>query len=205
MSGLYITIKDDLSPLIMKIARETPEALSGSVNTATRAARKFTVPVVKQDASLSEPLSKEIGRVQPASPGNLTARVAFKPGRHSILRTSGANFSPGMSWNRGSLSASTHKLSGGGSGGLSIPKASVMRGSGHGKYMLMVRTGKARTAIKAIYAASAKATMHNEAQKPAQTFIQTAQRELDHEVSSVLQTVFDGGHVSAGGHGSEGE
>jgi hypothetical protein len=205
MGDIHVTVKDTFSPLLKQIARETPEALSGAVNTAARAARKYTVPVVKQDANLSESLSKEIGRVQPASPGNLTARVAFKPGRHSILRTGGATFSPGMSWNRGSLSASTHKLSGGGSASLSIPKAFVMRGAGHGKYMLMVRTGKARTAIKAIYAASAKATMHNEAQKPAQTFIQTAQRELDREVSAAIQTVFDGGHVSAGGHGSEGE
>lgn len=205
MSGIYVTVKDTLSPLLKQVARETPQALSGAVNTATKAARKATAPVVKQDANLSESLSKEIGRVQPASPGNLTARVAFKPGRHSILRTGGATFSPGMSWNRGSLAASTHRLSGGGSASLSVPKAFILRGSGHGKFMVATRTGKARKAFKVIYAASAKATMHNEAQKPAQTFIQTAQRELDREVSSVLQTVFDGGHVSAGGHGSEGE
>lgn len=205
MVGIYVTVKDTLTPLIMKVARETPEALSGAVNTAARAARKYTVPVIKQDANLTESITKEIGRVQSASPGNLTARIAFKAGRHSILRTGGAVFSPKLSWNRGSLSASTHKLSGGGSAGLSIPKAFVMRGAGHGRFMVMVRTGKARTAIKAIYAASAKATMHDERQAPARKFIEVAQRELDREVSSALQTVFEGGHVSASGHGSEGE
>ncbi len=205
MSGIYVTVKDTLSPLLKQVARETPEALAGATNTATKAARKYTVPVVKQDANLSESLSNEIGRVQLASPGNLTARVAFKPGRHSILRTGGATFSPGMSWNRGSLSASTHRLSGGGSASLSVPKAFILRGSGHGKFMVASRTGKARKAFKVIYAASAKATMHNEAQRPAQTFIEVAQRELDREVSSVLETAFAGGHVAAGGHGSEGE
>lgn len=205
MVGIYVTVKDTLSPLIMKVARETPEALSGAVNTAARAARKYTVPVIKQDANLTESITKEIGRVQSASPGNLTARIAFKAGRHSILRTGGATFSPKLSWNRGSLSASTHKLSGGGSASLSIPKAFVMRGAGHGRFMVMVRTGKARTSIKPIYAASAKATMHDDRQAPARKFIEVAQRELDREVSSALQTVFDGGHVSASGHGSEGE
>jgi hypothetical protein len=205
MSGIYVKVSDTLTPLIMKVARETPEALSGAVNTAARAARKYTVPVIKQDANLTESITKEIGRVQSASPGNLTARIAFKAGRHNILRTGGAVFSPKLSWNRGSLSASTHKLSGGGSASLSIPKAFVMRGAGHGKFMVMVRTGKARNATKALYAASAKAVMHNEAQAPARKFIEVAQRELDREVSSALQTVFDGGHMSAGGHGSEGE
>jgi hypothetical protein len=205
MSGIYVTVKDTLSPLLKQVARETPQALSGAVNTATKAARKATAPVVKQDANLTESITKEIGRTQLASPSNLTARVAFKPGRHSILRTSGATFSPGMSWNRGSLAASTHRLSGGGSASLSAPKAFILRGAGHSKFMIAYRTGKARKAFKVIYAASAKATMHNEAQKPAQTFIQTAQRELDHEVSSALETAFAGGHVAAGGHGSEGE
>lgn len=205
MSGIYVTVKDTLSPLLKQVARETPEALSGAVNTATKAARKVTVPVVKQDANLTESITKEIGRVQPASPGSLTARVAFKPGRHSILRTGGATFSPGMSWNRGSLAASTHRLSGGGSASLSVPKAFILRGANHGKFMIAYRTGKAHKAFKVIYAASAKATMHDEAQKPARTFIEVAQRELDREVSSVLQTVFDGGHVSPSGHGSEGE
>lgn len=202
MSGIYVKVSDTLTPLIMKVARETPEALSGAVNTAARAARKYVVPVIRQDANLTESISKEIGRVQSASPGNLTARIAFKAGRHSILRTGGATFSPKLSWNRGSLSASTHKLSGGGSASLSLGKSFIMRGAGHGKFMVMVRTGKQ---IKAIYAASAKATMHDERQAPARKFIEVAQRELDREVSSALQTVFDGGHVSASGHGSEGE
>ncbi|MCQ4189929.1 phage tail protein [Methylocystis suflitae] len=205
MSGIYVKVSDTLTPLIMKVARETPQALSGAVNTATKAARKYAVPVIKQDANLTESITKEIGRVQLASPGNLTARVEFKPGRHSILRTGGATFSPGTSWNRGSLSASTHRLSGGGSASLSAPKSFILRGANHGKFMIAYRTGKARKAFKVIYAASAKATMHDETQKPAQIFIQTAQRELDREVSSALQTAFAGGHVSAGGHGSEGE
>jgi hypothetical protein len=205
MVGIYVKVSDTLTPLIMKVARETPEALSGAVNTAARAARKYTVPVIKADANLTESITKEIGRVQSASPGNLTARIAFKAGWHSILRTGGATFSPKLSWNRGALNASTHKLSGGGSASLSIPKAFVMRGAGHGKFMVMVRTGKARNATKALYAASAKATMHDERQAPARKFIEVAQRELDREVSAALQTVFDGGHMSASGHGSEGE
>jgi hypothetical protein len=205
MVGIYVKVSDTLTPLIMKVARETPEALSGAVNTAARAARKYTVPVIKQDANLTESITKEIGRVQSASPGNLTARIAFKAGRHSILRTGGATFSPGMSWNRGSLAASTHRLSGGGSASLSVPKAFILRGAGHGKFMVAYRTGKARKAFKVIYAASAKATMHNEAQAPARKFIEVAQQNLDREVSSALETVFAGGHVSPSGHGSEGE
>jgi hypothetical protein len=205
MSGIYVKVSDTLTPLLKQVARETPEALSAAVNTAARAARKYTVPVVKQDANLTESITKEIGRVQPASPGNLTARIAFKASRHSILRTGGATFSPKLSWNRGSLSASTHKLSGGGSASLSIPKAFVMRGAGHGRAMLMVRTGPSRTSLKPIYAASAKATMHDDRQAPARKFIEVAQRELDREVSSALGTIFAGGHAPASGHGSEGE
>ena len=145
-------------------------AIRRAVDQSARAARKVAIAVIAADIGVSA------SKIRPATPkvvatkaGDLAARWTISKLRVSILNVQGATVS-----RLGGLTASTHRLTGGGSASLNVGKAFIVNANG-GRFVAF-RRGSERLPVKAIYAespatamgqdgAAARVTWQNEANK----------------------------------------
>jgi hypothetical protein len=147
-------------------------AIRRAVDQSARAARKVAIKVIAADIGVS------LARIKPAVPkvvaskaGDLSARWTISKLRIGILNTAGANVS-----RKGGLTASTHKLTGGGSASLNVGKAFIINANG-GRFVAF-RRGSSRLPVKAIYAASPNTTMGQERAAARVTWQNEANKQL---------------------------
>lgn len=134
-------------------ARGFRNAIRRAIDQSARAARKQTIPVIAADIGVPQGRVKEaLPRVRSTKQGDLSASWEIKKLRIGIANTSGAKV-----MRYGGLTASTHRLTGGGSASLNVKRAFVVRSNG-GTFVAY-RRGKGKLPLKAIYAASPHTTM----------------------------------------------
>ncbi len=170
-------------------SREGINAMRRAVDKAARSARRETIKTMAAD--IGRPASafmKSTPLVKASTQGNLSASWTVTKAKLGILDT--GKFTPILSALRGSFSGSTFRLSGGGSASLNLPKAFILYGNG-GR-ALMVRTGKGRAAIKAVYAEHPATGLGTEGDAPRVTWQKVAERELNANIGVELQRAFDG-------------
>lgn len=152
-------------------ARGLRNAIRRAVDKSARAARKQTLPVIADDIGVSK--SKiPTPKVQTTKQGDLSARWTVTRMRIGILNVSGAKVA-----RMGGLSASTHRLGGGGSSRLVIARA--FKANANGGSFVAYRKGKARYPIKAVYAEHPGTAMGQDHAPARQLWIKTANREVN--------------------------
>ena len=162
-------------------------ALKNGLNRAARAARKEAVVNIAADANV--PLARVkpgVSKLRTASPSNLSASFDAKGLRIGIANTAGATIARGVG-----LTASTHKLTGGGSASLKAPKAFMLRANG-GK-VIMVRTGVGRKAIKGVFAQTPKNAIGAGNAYARTQWMKTAAANVQREITADLGKVLNGG------------
>lgn len=92
-------------------ARGMRNAIRRAVDQSARAARKAIIPLIAADIGVPKSkIAAAVPKVKASTAGNLTASWTISKQRIGILNVSGANVVKGAG-----LSASTHRLTGGGS------------------------------------------------------------------------------------------
>jgi hypothetical protein len=128
-------------------ARGLKNAVRRAVDQSARAARKTAVPIIAKDIGVSPAKIKAaVPKIKATTNGSLVATWTVSKMRIGIANTQGASV-----MRHGGLSASTHRLTGGGSAALNIPNAFLVM-TGRGEKYVAYRTGGNRTPIKAVYA-----------------------------------------------------
>lgn len=188
MSGVEIKIQvqNELTPATENAAREVVNALRRSVDKTARAARKETIKTMSRDIGV--PASKfrdAVPLVRPSTQANISASwtISKKP----IGALNVGTFTPGMSWNRGSYSGSTFRLTGGGSASLNLGKAFVLHANGG--TALMIRQG---SKIKPIYIEMPNTGMSQSDGAPRKDWEKVANRELAANVGAEVQRALAG-------------
>jgi hypothetical protein len=148
-------------------ARGFRNAIRRAIDQSARAARKLTIPIIAQDIGVSAAKIKAATpKVIATKAGDLAARWTVTKLRVGIMNVSGASASKS-----GGLTASTHRLGGGGSASLRIKKAFLVHANG-GTFVAF-RRGSERLPIKGVYAEH-PATALGQQGSPAQTAWQKA-------------------------------
>jgi len=192
MSGVSINVKLDVQEFVDRLnlsARETVNALRRSVDKTARAARKDAIKTMARDIGV--PASKfrdAVPLVKASTQGNISATWQIKKKAMNALNV--GTFSPGMSWNRGSFSGSTFRLSGGGSSSLTIGKAFILQANG-GR-ALMIRTGKVKNDFRPIWIEMPSTGMAQDDAAPRKTWQKVADRELNATLGAEVQRALDG-------------
>lgn len=194
--GVGIEIRLDTHELTERMqfaARETMNALRRAVDRTARAARKEAIATMAADIGRPKSaFSKAVPPVKTTTQSSLTATWTISKAKIGILGT-GA-LTPIRSPLQGSFSGSTFRLTGGGSAHLNVPKAFVIQANG-GR-VLMVRTGRGKKAIKAIYAESPNTGMAQDDGAPRKQWQKIAARELPAQAGSAMQAILDGQAVA---------
>lgn len=161
-------------------------AAKNALNRASRLARTSAIEVIALDEGISQARAKQsISKLNAASPSRLVTTWSALKQRIGILSTAGAKFSKGVG-----LTASTFRVTGGGSASLNISKAFVIVANG-GK-VLLIRKGKGRKAIKGVYAETPKTAMAQDGGAARRIWQKTASTRLPQELTSGLQAVLNG-------------
>lgn len=190
-------------------------AASSAINKASQAARKEAFTTAAQDINVPIGIAKRnIRKPSRATEANLESRWMITKSRISILSTKGAKFvdprgrgvtvkkggryyskrSKRGSKSAGGLYAHTHAMTGGRSAQLHAVKA-FMQVGGRGGMAAMVRVGKARKAIKPIYAELFRTGMSQSTGAPRKAWQTAALRAFVPAAEHDLQTVLSGGTV----------
>jgi hypothetical protein len=166
-------------------ARGMRNALRRAIDQSARAARKITIDVIAKDIGVSKAKIKAATpKVVTTKAGDLSARWTVSKMRIGIADVQGATIS-----RQGGLSASTHRLTGGGSASLNVAKAFLVKTASGGRFVAF-RKGESRLPIKGIYAehpASAVAADGAAARVKWQT---TANAELSTRLPAEVQKQF---------------
>jgi hypothetical protein len=153
-------------------ARGFRNAIRRATDQAARSARKQTITVIANDIGISKSrIAAAVPKVVASKAGDLAARWTVSKLRIGILNTAGATVS-----RLGGLTASTHRLTGGGSVSLNVRKAFVIHANG-GTFVAY-RKGKSRLPIKGVYAEMPNTAMAQENAAARVTWTKEANREL---------------------------
>jgi hypothetical protein len=184
MAGINVTL--DCGELIAwasdLAASRIRSVLASSLNRAARSARKEAISVIARDIGVSPARVKpSVGKIIRASPGNLKASFVTSKSRIGIRNVAGATFAKGKG-----LIASTHRLTGGRSSALQAPKAFLLKTSAGGS-AVMIRTGKGKGAIRAVYAEGVNTAMSQPNAAARQGWERDASANATREVSAGIQ------------------
>ena len=161
-------------------------AAKSALNKAARAARTSAIEVIALDEGVSQARAKKsISKLNTASPSRLVATWSASKQRIGILSTAGAKFAKGSG-----LTASTHKLTGGRSAALVVPKAFVI--TANGGRVLVIRKGKARGDIKPIFAETPSTGLGQDNAAGRKVWQKTAETRLPQELNEALSAVLKG-------------
>ncbi len=148
-------------------------ALRRAIDQSARAARKVAIDAIAKDIGVSKAKIKAATpKVQTTTAGNLSARFTVSKLRINILDVAGAKIS-----RPGGLTASTHRLTGGGSAHLSIKDAFLVTTASGGRFVAF-RRGHARLPIKGVYGAMPNTVFGQDDSVPQKIWKDTANREL---------------------------
>ena len=154
-------------------ARGLRNAIRRATDQAARAARRATIPVIAKDIGVSAARIKAaVPKVKATTATSLSASWTIGKLRVGIMNVSGAKVS-----RYGGLTASTHRLTGGGSATLHIGKAFLVK-TGGGERYVAYRKGSARSPIKGVYAEHPATAMR----QPNAAARKTWQREADSQL-----------------------
>ncbi len=178
-------------------SREVRNACRRAVDKAARTARRETIETMARDINTSKAaFRRAVPPVKASTQTSLSASWTISKARVLIAQTVGASLPV-----RGAsgLTASTFALTGGGSASLNIPKAFTIRAGGN--TLVMIRTGKGRAAIRAVYAESPATGMTQAGGAPRKKWEQIAARELNALLPAEVQRALDGqtGGTALGG------
>jgi hypothetical protein len=192
--SIHVNVSDSFSPLLKKVAAETPGGLRNALDRTARRAYNEAKRNVVADVGSAD-AKAGISTLKRPSAYDLSARFSLYPQRITARKI--GKFIPGKSWNRGSFSGHTSNISPGRSKNLNISKAFVIRNNAD---IVMVRVGSGKNAIKAVYATH-PATTFKEAKggKPAELWKQDINQTLPNELNKELAKVFAGGSAGASG------
>lgn len=173
----FINVGIDASPLerwaAELSARGLRNAIRRAVDQSARAARKITITVIAGDIGVSKAKFKQaVPKVRASTAGDLSALWTISKARIGILNVTGAKVTKTIG-----LKASTHRLTGGGSASLDVPKAFVVNAKGGGRFVAF-RRGAARLPIKGIYAEHPATAMGQPNAAPRKTWEREASREI---------------------------
>lgn len=161
-------------------ARGLRNAIRRAVDQSARAARRQTVPVIAADIGVSKAkIRAATPKVQTTKQSDLSARWTVSKMRIGILNVSGAKVA-----RIGGLSASTHRLGGGGSSHLRIARA--FKTGANGGNFVAYRTGKARYPIKAVHAEHPATAMGQNNAPARKMWVKTANKELNVRLGSEI-------------------
>lgn len=165
-------------------ARGLKNAIRRAIDQSARFTRKTTIPVIAQDIGVSK------SKIAPATPkviatkaGDLSARWTVSKLRIGILNAAGASVS-----RQGGLSASTHRITGGGSASLHVEKAFIINANG-GRFVAF-RRSKDRLPVKAIYAESPSTALGQDGAAARVMWEKTASAELAKRLPVEIQKQF---------------
>lgn len=198
MSFIKVDVRDDLTPLFAQLGegREVKNALRRAVDKSARAARREAIPIIAKDIGVSaDRIKAATPLVRPSTQSNISASWTVRKMRTGLYSL--GKFSPEKSWNRGSFQGATFRVTGGGSSKLSIAKAFTLGRAP----VLMIRVGKGRSAIKAVYAAHPATTMAQGDGAPRLMWERTASKLLSELTATELQRAFAG--QRGGSHGQD--
>lgn len=153
-------------------ARGLKNSIRRAIDQAARFARKETVQVIADDIGVSKAkIRAATPKVVTTKAGDLAARWTVTKMRIGIRNVAGTKITAGQG-----LTASTHRLGGGGSSHLRVKRAFVM--SANGGEAVVYRTGRSRYPVKAVYAET-PSTALGQTDSPAQKkWKDVANREL---------------------------
>ncbi len=184
MAGINVTL--DCGQLIAwasdLAANRIRSVLASSLNRAARSARKEAINTIARDIGV--PISRvkqSVGKLIRASPGNLRASFITSKSRIGIKNVSGATFAKGKG-----LIASTHRLTGGGSSALRASKAFIINTSAGGS-AVMIRIGKGKGAIRAVYAEGVNTAMSQPNAAARKQWERDASTNATREISAGIQ------------------
>jgi hypothetical protein len=156
--------------------------LASSLNRAARSARKEAINTIARDIGVTAARVKpSVGKIIRASPGNLSAKFNVSKSRIGIKNVSGATFAKVSG-----LSASTHRLTGGGSSVLHASKAFIIN-TGAGGSFIAIRTGKGKSAIRAVTAEGVNTAMSQPNAAARKGWERDASTNATREVSAGIQ------------------
>lgn len=194
MPDLQITFDtSELTKLLDSAAANTVNALRRAVDRTARRARRETIKVMAADIGRPQSaFSKAVPPVKTTTQSSITATWRISKANIGILKT--GSFTPIRSALQGSFSGSTFRATGGGSASLNLPKAFIIEHNG-GR-VLMVRTGKGRSAIKAIYAEMPNTSMSQDDAAPRRMWTRVAQHDLGANAAAEMQNALNGAQLS---------
>lgn len=154
-------------------ARGLRNAIRRAVDQSARAARKSAIKIISGDIGVAASKFKEATpKVRASTAGDLAARWTISKARIGILNVGHATISKGIG-----LSASTHRLTGGGSASLDVHQAFLVTTSAGGRFVA-IRRGAERLPIKGIYAESPSTAMGQDGAAARKTWEREASREV---------------------------
>ncbi len=192
MTGLNVSIDarslerwaDELS------ARGIKNAIRRAVDQSSTAARRKALDTMSKDIGVPAVRIKgAVGKVIRTTQSSLSASFTTTKQRIGIKNVSGSSLT------KAGLTASTHRLGGGGSSRLIVKGAFVIKSNG-GQFVA-VRRGKSRKPIKGIFAET-PATAMGQSRAPAQVaWHKAADAELSQRLPRELQKQFFSERLSA--------
>lgn len=156
-------------------------AIRRAVDQSARAARKETIQVIANDIGVSKAkIRAATPKVITTKAGDLAARWTVTKMRIGIRNVAGAKITIGQG-----LTASTHKLGGGGSSHLRVKRAFVM--SANGGEAVVYRIGRSRYPVKAVYAETPATALGQNGAPAQKMWKDTANRELNARLAVEIQ------------------
>lgn len=154
-------------------ARGLKNAIRRAVDQSARAARKVAIKVIAADIGVSA------ARIKPATPKVKTTTATSLSASWTVgkMRIGIRNVAGATVRKVGGLSASTHRLSGGGSSALYVDDAFMVR-TDEGGLFVAHRRGKSRLPIKGIYAESPHTAMGQDNAAARKVWQKSADSEL---------------------------
>ena len=199
---MSLTVRLDAKELFATLdlaCRETRNACRRAVDRSARTARKEAIEALSRDIGVKKSeFAKSVPPIKATTQGSLTASWTVSKARILIGKVSGAHLPVRMV---SGLQASTFRETGGRSSGLNIPKAFTIQAGGN--TIVMVRTGKGRAAIKAVYAENPVAGMGQDDGAPRKKWQEVASRELGQQLPAEIQKAFAGQASGASSGGGE--
>lgn len=166
-------------------------ALRRGIDQSARAARKTALTTMAADTGVSPGKIKDaVAKVRATTQGSLTASFTVRKKAINIASVSGARVSRSSG-----LSASTFRLTGGGSASLNVKQAFMVRANG-GRF-IAIRRGKQRLPVKGVFAESPSTALGQDRAAAQVAWQKAANAELSQRLPREIQRQFYNERLSA--------
>jgi hypothetical protein len=171
--------------------RGVRNAIRRAVDQSATAARRVALDTIAKDIGVPKARIKDaVSKVRRTTQTNLSASFTATKAKINILATAGATISRG-----GGLTASTFRLTGGGSASLNVKDAFIVEANG-GRFVA-IRRGKERLPIKGVFAESPGTAMGQDNAAAQVAWRKAADAELSQRLPREIQRQFFSEKLSA--------